>query len=380
MAEESDLEKTEPASPRRLEKAREEGDVARSRELVTFALLAACVAGLWFSAGSLQERLAAVLRQALRIDRAAAFDPTRMTDQALAAATGVLPALAPALGLTLLAALAAPMLLGGWMVSTKSLVPNFGRLNPLKGLGRLVSLDALAELVKAVLKLLLVGGIAAWVIAAHSPALLALMGETTDSALQHAVRLVAFSCAAIVASLLLVAAIDVPWQLWRYQRRHRMTREDLKREMKESDGDPHVKAQIRRQQQAMARRRMMSEVPKADIVVTNPTHFAVALQYRDGEMRAPRVVAKGTELVALRIRELAREHGVPLLEAPPLTRALYRHCDLGEEIPAALYTAVAEVLAWAFQLNRWRSAGGAEPRTPRDLPVPASLDPAAHPA
>ncbi len=216
MAEESDLEKTEPASPRRLEKAREEGDVARSRELVTFALLSAGAAGIWFTAGSLREHLAANLTRALRIDRAAAFDPTRMTDQALAAATGVLPALAPALGLTLIAALGAPMLLGGWMLSTKRLVPNFGRLDPLKGLGRLVSLDALAELVKAVLKLLLVGGIAAWVIAAQSSALLSLMGEATHSGLQHAVRLVAFSCAVIVASLLLIAAIDVPWQLWSY--------------------------------------------------------------------------------------------------------------------------------------------------------------------
>ncbi|WBY00583.1 flagellar biosynthesis protein FlhB [Ramlibacter tataouinensis] len=380
MAEQSDLEKTEPASPRRLEKAREEGDVARSRELVTFVLLATGAAGLWFTAAGLRERLAASLARALRVDRAGAFDPTRMTDQAVSAATGVLPALAPALGLTLVAALVAPVLLGGWMVSTKRLLPDFGRLDPLKGLGRLVSLDALAELVKAVLKLLLVGGVAAWVIAAQSEALLSLMGEATQSGLEHAVRLVAFSCAAIVASLLLIASVDVPWQLWRYHQRHRMSREDLRQEQKESDGDPHVKAQIRRQQQAMARRRMMSEVPRADIVVTNPTHFAVALRYRDGEMGAPRVVAKGTELVALRIRELAREHGVPLLEAPPLTRALYRHCDLGAEIPAALYTAVAEVLAWAFQLHRWRSSGGAEPRTPRDLPVPAALDPAASPA
>jgi flagellar biosynthetic protein FlhB len=213
------------------------------------------------------------------------------------------------------------------------------------------------------------------VIVSHSSALLGLQAESTSAALQHAVHLVGTSCAAIVASLVLISAIDVPWQLWSYHRKHRMSKEEVRQENKESEGDPHVKAAIRRQQQAMARRRMMAEVPKADVVVTNPTHYAVALQYQDGTMRAPRVVAKGTELVAQRIRELAREHGVPLLEAPPLTRALYRHCDLGREIPAALYTAVAEVLAWAFQLNRWQTAGGVQPRTPRDLPVPADLDP-----
>jgi flagellar biosynthetic protein FlhB len=380
MSEESDLEKTEPASPRRLEKAREEGDVVRSRELVTFVMLAVGCAGVWLASGNLAGQLGAAMTQALRVDRAAAFDTALMLRQAGVAIVAALQALAPVLGMLFVAAVVAPMMLGGWMVSTKSLAPDFGKLNPLAGLGRMFSLDTLGELTKAVLKLLLVGGVAWWVIGSELEALLALMAEPTHSALQHAVRMVAFSCALIVASLLLVAGIDVPWQLWRYARKHRMSREDLRQEQKESDGDPHVKAQIRRAQQAIARRRMMSEVPKADIVVTNPTHYAVALQYRDGAMSAPRVVAKGTDLVAVRIRELAREHGVPLLEAPPLTRALYRHTRLGDEVPAALYTAVAEVLAWAYQLNRWRAAGGAQPRTPRDLPVPASLDPAAEAA
>jgi len=165
----------------------------------------------------------------------------------------------------------------------------------------------------------------------------------------------------------------VPFQLWNYYRKLRMSREDVRQEHKESEGDPHIKAQIRRQQQQMARRRMMAEVPKADIVLTNPMHFAVALQYLDSDMRAPRVVAKGTELVAARIREMAKEHKVAILEAPPLTRALYRHTKLGEEIPAGLYTAVAEVLAWVYQLKRWNSEGGEAPRTPTDLPVPADL-------
>jgi flagellar biosynthetic protein FlhB len=377
MAEESDLEKTEPASPRRLEKAREEGDVARSRELVTFALLGTGIGAIWLTASSLGGQMAGILAQGLRFERDTAFDTSRMLAQSVSAAIGTLQALAPALAMMMVVALVTPMMLGGWMLSASKLVPNFSKLDPLAGLGRLFSLESLAELVKAILKLLLVGGVAWWVIASDVAALMSLMSEPMHSALLHAVRLVAGSCATIIGSLLLVAAVDVPWQLWSYHRKHRMSREDLRQEQKESDGDPQVKAQIRRQQQQMARRRMMSEVPKADIVVTNPTHFAVALKYRDGDMTAPRVIAKGTDMVALRIRELAQEHRIPLLEAPPLTRALYRHTDLGQEIPAALYTAVAEVLAWAYRLNQWRNEGGAEPRTPRDLPVPSSLDPVA---
>jgi flagellar biosynthetic protein FlhB len=204
-------------------------------------------------------------------------------------------------------------------------------------------------------------------------ALMDLMAQPAHYALPHAMTLVAKHCALIAATLFLVALIDVPFQLWSYYRKLRMSREDLRQEHKESEGDPHIKAAIRRQQQQMARRRMMAEVPKADIVLTNPTHFAVALKYTDNGMRAPRVVAKGTELVAARILEMAKEHKVAILEAPPLARSLYKHTKLGDEIPAGLYTAVAEVLAWVYQLRRWKTEGGDAPRTPTDLPVPADL-------
>jgi flagellar biosynthetic protein FlhB len=202
---------------------------------------------------------------------------------------------------------------------------------------------------------------------------MALLGQPESTALPHTIMLVGRSCALIAAALVLVALVDVPWQLWTYYKKLRMSREDVRQEHKESEGDPHIKAQIRRQQQAIAKRRMMAEVPKADIVVTNPTHFAVALKYIDGDMRAPRVVAKGTDLVAERIREIAADHKVAILEAPPLTRALYKHTRLGDEIPSGLYTAVAEVLAWVYQLKRWKSEGGDAPRTPTDVAVPDEL-------
>lgn len=373
MAEESDLEKTEPASERRLEKAREEGNVARSRELTTFVMLGTACAGLWLASESLGNSMNGALRMGLQFDRASAFDPTYMLARTGLMSMQALGAIGPMFAMMIVAAVVAPMMLGGWLFSTKSVAPNFGKLNPLAGIGRMFSSQSLAELLKALAKSALIGGVAWWVVSRDIGTLMALMAQPAQYALPHALVLVAKHCVLIAATLFLVALIDVPFQLWSYYRKLRMSREDVRQEHKESEGDPHIKAAIRRQQQQMARRRMMSEVPKADIVLTNPTHFAVALKYQEGGMRAPRVVAKGTELVAARIRELAKEHKVAILEAPPLARSLYRHTKLGDEIPAGLYTAVAEVLAWVYQLRRWKAEGGEAPRTPTDLPVPADL-------
>ena len=194
----------------------------------------------------------------------------------------------------------------------------------------------------------------------------------------HAGKLLNWSFLAIVGAMLVIVAADVPFQLWQYYDKLKMSKEEIKQEAKEMEGDPHIKARIRSFQREAARRRMMSAVPKADVIVTNPTHFSVALSYKSG-MRAPKLVAKGAGEVALKIRELGAEHGVPMLEAPPLARALHRHVELDQEIPATLYTAVAEVLAYVFQLNRYHEVGGAYPLPPRDLPVPADLVPAVEP-
>lgn len=373
MADESDLEKTEAATPRRLEKAREEGQVARSRELSTFLLLMAGVGGLWVLGGMLYDQLGTVMEQSFQFDRALAFDPLRMLAHVLDLGRRSLITLMPLMILLLLTALAAPMLLGGWLFSSKALLPQFSRLNPLQGLQRLLSTHALAELAKALAKALLIGTVAVKFISGHVGEMMALMGQPLQQALANLVHLAAKASALIVFTLVLVIGIDVPYQLWSHARKLRMSKEDLRQEHKESEGDPHVKGRIRSQQQAVARRRMMSKVPTADVIVTNPTHYAVALAYEEGSMGAPRVVAKGTELVAQRIRELGQEHRVPLLEAPPLARALYFHVDLDQEIPGELYTAVAEVMAWAYRLKRVRVEGGEVPPTPHDLPVPAGF-------
>nr|WP_249191332.1 flagellar biosynthesis protein FlhB [Burkholderia vietnamiensis] len=374
VADESDLDRTEAATPRRREKAREEGQVARSRELASFALLAAGFYGTWLVSGPSGAHLQTMLRSAFTFDRATAFDTHRMLSAAGTASAEGLAAVLPILALTGLAALLAPMALGGWLISQKTFELKFDRLDPIAGLGRMFSIQGPIQLAMSVAKTMVVGGIGGVAIWRSKDELLGLATQPLGAALADALHLVAVCCGTTVAGMLVLAGLDVPYQLWQYNKKLRMTKEEVKREHRENEGDPHVKGRIRQQQRAIARRRMMAAVPKADVVVTNPTHFAVALQYTDGEMRAPKVVAKGVNLVAVRIRELAAEHNVPLLEAPPLARALYHNVELEREIPGSLYSAVAEVLAWVYQLKRFRSEGGAFPAAPVDIDVPAELD------
>lgn len=370
----SDQEKTEEATPRRLEKAREEGQVARSRELTTFMLLLGGVVGLWSMGAMLYGQLGMVMEQAFVFEREDAFQTNVMLSHAWDLGQRTLFALMPLFLLLAVVALTAPALLGGWLISAKSLKPQLSKLNPLKGLKRMFSTQALAELAKAIAKSVLVGGVSTAFLATHLGDFMSLMDQPISQALANAMRLAALASGLMVLTLVVVILIDVPYQLWSHAKKMRMSKEEIKREHKESEGDPLLKGRIRQQQQAMARGRMMSKVPEADVIVTNPTHYAVALAYQEGRMSAPRVVAKGADAVAARIRELGREHRVPLLEAPPLARALYRHVELDGEIPMTLYTAVAEVLAWAFRLKRVREEGGEAPDTPHDLPVPNELD------
>jgi len=374
MAEDSDLEKTEPASPRRLEQAREEGQVPQSRELSAFFVLMAGAGTLWVAGSWLAQRIGGAVSRGLTFDRTAAFDTAALPTAFVALAGEALAALAPLLLILVVAALAGPFMLGGLNFSSKALAPDWTRLDPLKGFGRMFSMHSVGELVKGILKALLVGGVVVWVVLHQKDHLFALMGQPIEAGLQSMGRTILFSTLVIVSSMALIVAADVPFQLWQYYSKLRMTKEEVRKEMKELEGDPQMKARIRSQQREIARRRMMAAVPKAQVVVTNPTHFAVALAY-DGKMPAPRVVAKGRGIIAQRIRDIAQEHGVPLLEAPPLARALYAHTEIDDIIPAALYRAVAEVMAYVYQLNAYLARGGRPPQAPAELPVPAELDP-----
>ena len=375
MADEQDLERTYPATPRRLEQARERGQVARSRELSTAAVAFAAAITLGTLGPALWGRCAEIMRSGLTLDRAAAFDADRMTRALSALGEGSIFAILPVLALTLAATVAAPLLLSGWIFSSKAFVPDFNRLDPLHGLSNLVSKHSLVELVKAIAKCGLLAALGAWSIAHAFDDLITLSMQDVAGATMRLGGLVGTGFFALVGGLALIAAFDVPYAIWRHRDALRMTRDEIREELREAEGDPQLKARVRSLQRAAARKRMMAAVPGATVVVTNPTHYAVALRY-DETMRAPRVVAKGMDKVAARIRELATQAGVPLLEAPAVARALHRHADLDAEIPQTLYAAVAQVLAYVYQVRAWKQQGGAAPVPPRDVPVPDGLDPA----
>ncbi|AOR65932.1 flagellar biosynthesis protein FlhB [Pectobacterium wasabiae] len=374
MAEDSDLEKTEAPTPQKEEKAREEGQVPRSRELTSVLMMVVGLAILWMGGDAMAGRLAIIVAQSLNFDYAMIGDDTQMLRHVGSLIHQAASALIPIMLGSVLVALSAPMLLGGILFSTKSLKVDFKKLDPISGLKRLFSAQSLAELFKAILKSAMVGIISTLFLIHNWPKILHLVSEAPIAALGDALELAVMCGFLIIMGLIPMVAFDVFWQIWSHIKKLRMTKQEIRDEHKQSEGDPHVKGRIRQQQRAMAQRRMMADVPKADVIVTNPTHYAVALRYDDKKMNAPKVLAKGAGEIALRIRELGIDHRVPILEAPPLARALFRHSEVGEHIPAALYAAVAEVLAWVYQLKRWKREGGLIPRKPKHLPVPDALD------
>jgi flagellar biosynthetic protein FlhB len=364
VAEDEGMERTERPTSKRLEEARKNGQIPRSPELTTAAVVLIAGAGLHFMGGSLGSALFDMMRANLSLGRDQALDESQAISMFAASAQHAIFACAPIFGLTLLAALLSPMAIGGWNLSFGVLAPDFTRLSPLAGFGRMFSLRGAVELAKAFAKFLLVGLIAVIFLWMKRAELLELGGESTAASIGHAITLSGHALLVLAGGLVLIAAIDVPWQIFQYMKQLRMTRQEVRDEMKESEGNPEVKGKIRQLQQEVARRRMMQEVPKADVVVTNPTHFAVALRYDDKRMRAPIVVAKGADEVAARIREIAAEHNVPLFEAPPLARALFRTVDLNRAVPASLYVAVAQVLTYVYQLRAARKTGAVPPTPP----------------
>ncbi len=374
MAEEdSAQEKTEQPTPKRLEKAREEGQVPRSRELNTAAILLAGTLTLTFFGAGLAQSMADVARNAFELERAEMFDDHLLAGHLSAALGDSLVGLAPFFVVLLVASLLGPIALGGWLLSPKALVPKFSRLNPIEGLKRMFSMKALVELIKALAKFLVVATIAVVILLYLRGDLVALGREAIENAIEHSLWIIAWSAIGLSASMIIIVAVDVPFQLYDHQKKLRMTMQQVRDELKDTEGKPEVKGRIRQLQREMARSRMMGKVPKADVVITNPTHFAVALRYDVQEAGAPVVLAKGADLVALKIREIATAHGVPVVSSPALARALYYGAELDREIPRGLYVAVAQVLAYVFQLRSYRRNGGSRPAPPEDLPIPDDL-------
>lgn len=376
MAEDSDQEKTEQPTGRRISQAREEGQVPHSRELGSFLVLMVAAAAFWLLGGWLAERAMLIMRKGLTMDSVFLKEPelalVRLSDLGFDA----LLSFSPLVLAMIVASLIPPFVLNAWVFAPKALMPSFGRMDPIAGIGRMFSWNSLMELLKAVLKALLIGGVAVFLVWREWEDIFGLLGQPLESGLATAGHLLTFTFLMLVSAMVVIVAADVPFQIWQYYDKLKMTKEQVRQEMKEMDGDPMVKGRIRSLQREAARRRMMSAVPQADVIVTNPTHYAVALSYKEG-MGAPKVLAKGMGVIAQKIKSLGAEHGVPMLEAPPLARALYKHTEVDDQIPGSLYAAVAEVLAYVYQLNRWRTTGGNYPTPPKDLDVPPELVPGA---
>ncbi len=376
MAEDSDLERTEEPTGRRLEEARNKGQIPRSRELTTFAVLIVGLIALVVTGPGLYTASQQMVRLGFLFSPESLADPFLLPTLLRQSLELMLRALLPFLLSCLLATLLTPIAIGGWLFTLQPLSPNFTRMNPATGLGRMVSVRSLVEMGKASLKSALIGGIAAAVLWHERDEFLALITMPPDTGIAYLWQMLHYTLLMTMGGMAVIVLIDVPYQLWDYYKGLRMTKEEVKREMKEQEGSPEIKGRIRQLQREAARRRMMSAIPQADVVVTNPTHYAVAIQYTT-KMRAPIVVAKGSFLLAERIIDIARENRVAIVRTPPFARALYHHAELGEEIPSALYTAAAEVLAYIYQLKEYRRNGGEEPLLNTDLPVPKELDPEA---
>ena len=374
MADSDQEDKTEAPSGRRISQAREEGNVPRSRELNTFAVTVTGLAMLMATGQSIYQYLLKVMHDWLGFDAARAKSSDIILEQFRATLFDGLKAMAPMLGALFLVAALTPILIGGWNFTTKAIMPNFGKLNPISGVARLFSIQAASEGLKGILKSALIGGVATWVIWNERGDLIGLISMPLDRAQIHLIGLMEHTFIIVVGAMLLLVLFDVPFQLWQYNKQLRMTKEEVKQEYKEQEGSPEVKGRIRQMQREAARRRMMQEIPKANVIVTSPTHYAVALSYEEG-MNAPKLVAKGSLKMAEKIIEKGREHQVMVLRAPPFARALYFNVELGEEVPSKLYTAAAQVLAYVHQLKHYEKQGGLSPVFPEKLEVPPELDP-----
>ncbi|MGZ4968441.1 MAG: flagellar biosynthesis protein FlhB [Methylobacter sp.] len=370
MAEDSDQEKTEEPTGKRLEDARKKGQIARSRELNTFAMLIVSATLLLMQGEKIGRRLLEMMRTEFQLNRETIFDPASTVLHFKQAMIDGLMLLAPFFALTVVVAIIAPISLGGWIFTWEAISPKLEKLDPIKGIPRLFAVRGLIEMLKALLKILLVFAVAVVLYRSYISELLGLGAEHMEQSVEHALNIIGMCFLLLSASLVLIAMIDVPYQLWDHNKKLKMTLQEIKDEHKDSEGSPEVKGRQRRMQMDMAQNRMMAEVPKADVIVTNPSHYAVALKYDQNSNSAPTLVAKGVDLIAAQIRNVAIGADVPLVASPPLARALYYSTELDKEIPQGLYLAVAQILAYVYQLKSAQKHDWRVPLPPEDIKVP----------
>jgi flagellar biosynthetic protein FlhB len=375
MAEsESGQDKTEDPTDKKKKDAREKGEIARSKELNTLAIMLAGAGGLLIFGGALAQDMMELMRLNFSLSREVLLDQRSMGTYLLHSGQIALLAIQPVMITLLLAALIGPISLGGWLFSAGTMAPKFSRMNPGAGLKRMFSSKAIAELLKALAKFLIVLFVALAVLSSDIDDLLRIAHEPLDMAIIHSLQVVGWSTLWMACGLIIIAAVDVPIQLWESIKKLKMTKQEVRDEHKDQEGRPEVKQRIRQLQREMSQRRMMAAVPDADVVITNPTHYAVALKYDPDKGGAPMLIAKGSDFLALKMREIAVANNVLLLESPALARSIYYSTELEQEIPGGLYLAVAQVLAYVYQIRQYRAGKGKRPDPLKDdLPIPPDL-------
>lgn len=373
MAEDSDLEKTEAPTQHKINKAREKGQIARSRELTSILVMITGLSIFMFFGDYIAGNFKDAFRLALSFENSILTDEKRFIQFLYLFLEIIFRAILPIFSALILIAIFAPMLMGGIFFNPASIKFDMNRWNPISGIKRIFSVQIFAELLKGLLKAGLVGVVVYIYLDINLPRATDLMYISPSRSISELFNFIIICGFFVVLGIIPMVAFDIFYQLWSHIKKLKMTKQEIKDESKDQEGDPKVKGKIKQMQIALARSRMMADVPTADIVITNPTHFSVALKYEESKMSAPKVVAKGMGEVAHKIRDLAIENNVPILEAPPLARTLYRYSEVGQFIPTNLYAAVAEVLAWVYQLRHWKKNGGNKPQAPKDLPIPDNL-------
>ena len=366
MADESNSgqEKTEQPTPKKLRDAKKKGQVPRSKELNSMTVMVFGALGLLFMGAHMIGNISSFMQQGFTLSREEVFSQQAVIERLAIAVSEALSAIGPFLFLMTVVAIFTPLMIGGWAFSLDAMAFKTDRINPINGFKRMFSSKGLMELVKAVAKFLVVSVVAVVFLWSKADDFLGLGSQSLTLALQNGAWLIGLSFLVVSTALILIAAIDVPFQLWDHTKKLKMTLQEVRDELKDTEGKPEVKSRVRQVQQEMAQRRMMEAVPEADVIITNPTHYSVALKYDHDNMAAPVVLAMGKDLIALKIREIAEFHEIEIFEAPPLARALYASCKVDQEIPSHLYFAVAQVLAFVFQLRIAREQGSEMPQRP----------------
>ncbi|WP_049721798.1 flagellar biosynthesis protein FlhB [Gilvimarinus polysaccharolyticus] len=369
---ESSQEKTEEATPRKLEKAREDGQIPRSRDLTSSFILLAGSIGLYTFAESISGSIMGLTRHNFTLSRTEVFDPEAMIAHLASSFAEGLFSLIPLFLVLLIASVVGPIALGGWLLSAKAMAPKMSRMSLGAGLKRMFAFKALVELLKALGKVITIMFAAIFALKVWQQDILQLAGEETRMGVAESLHISGVTTIIMAAATIIIALIDVPFQIADHSKKLKMSRQEIKDESKDSEGKPEVKGRIRQLQREMAQRRMMSQVPEADVVITNPTHYAVALKYDPEKMATPIMVAKGGDQTAFKIREIAKAHGIEIIESPMLARSIFHTTDIDETIPTGLYVAVAQVLAYVFGLRNYRRGRGERPQYPR-INVPRDL-------